>query len=132
MKKLVFDTSTQARRQKAHECCHLLYKLETPNWDASTHYTRYGHLITLDKVAKTTSIEFDETKKIPLRTHFVDGAERPKGNAHLKAWLDFRYPNRTAAENTAWRKFIIENEGATLEELIDPDTLPSFITIETI
>lgn len=152
MKYIVFDISTQSRRQLAYTCARLLYKLQTPNWDNS-YVTQYANSIFRSGTwngedftpdGKWGAIQFDETQEMPLRTNYSDGTNRQNGYEHIRQWVKFRFPDGTAYELTQeqfdWIKnWIINNDTATIEQLMLADggtpvnlpALPNFVTIRT-
>lgn len=157
MKYIVFDISTQARRQKAKECALLLYRLQTPSWDES-YQTKFANpiywsgswdntdpenpIFTPD--LKWGAIAFDENQEIPLRSG--DAATNPNGGGYrnIKAWVEFRFPKDTPYEidevQELWvRNWVINNNTATTEQLmlenggtpVNLPALPNWVKIRT-
>lgn len=152
MKYIVFDISTQARRQLAFTCARQLHKLQTPHWDSS-YITQYANSIYRSGTWKGDvftpdnqwgAIAFDENEQIPLRTNYPDGTDRGNGYEHIRQWIKFRFPDGTALELTQaqfdWIKnWVINNDTATIEQLMlenggtpaNLPALPNFINIRT-
>lgn len=118
MKYLVIDTTIPALVKAAQKLSRLPLALAQPD-KYKTMTCKRLYPIYRNATEGLGAMAFDEARKFPLNTHNEDGTVNQEGVKVITAFINLRYPNITNAQKKTVRDWVLNNQEATMSQLLN-------------